>query len=64
MQVETKYYINSKEVVLVAEAYGLKIYQDVNNVDLFYVTCCDDVIASLGKDIINIEEKYQKRELL
>lgn len=65
MKVETKYYIDGKEVVLVAEAYSTKIYQDINNVDLFYVTSCEDIVASfLYKDNIIIEEKYKKRELL
>ena len=64
MKVEPKYYINSKEVVLVAEDYSTKIYQDINNVDQFYVVSCEDVIANISKDSINIEEKYQKHELL
>lgn len=64
MQIETKYYINGKEVVIVAENYNTKIYQDINNVDQLYITSCDDVVASIFKDSINIEEKYKKRELL
>lgn len=64
MQIETKYYINGREVVLVAENYSTKIYQDINNIDQLYITSCDDVVASIFKDNINIEEKYQKRELL
>lgn len=64
MQIETKYYINGREVVLVAEDYSTKIYQDINNVDQLYITSCDDVVASIFKDNTNIEEKYKKRELL
>ena len=64
MKIETKNYVNDREVVLVAEAYGTKIYQDINNVDQFYVASCDDVIASIFKDSINIEANYQKHELL
>lgn len=64
MQIETKYYINGREVILVADAYSTKIYQDINNVDQFYVVSCEDVIANISKDSINIEEKYQKHELL
>ena len=64
MQIETKTYVNGREVILIADAYSTKIYQDINNVDQFYVTSCDDVVASIYKDSINIEEKYQKRELL
>ena len=64
MQIETKTYVNGKEVVLVAEAYSTKIYQDINDVNQLYVTSCDDIVASIFKDNINIEEKYLKRELL
>ena len=64
MQIETKYYINGREVVLVAEDYSTKIYQDISNVDQLYITSCEEVVASISKDNINIEEKYQKRELL
>ena len=64
MQIETKTYVNGREVVLVADAYSTKIYQDVNNIDQFYVTSCDDIVAIIFKNNINIEEKYQKRELL
>ena len=64
MQIETKYYIDGKEVVLVAEDYSTKIYQDISNVDQLYITSCEKVVASISKDNINIEEKYQKRELL
>lgn len=64
MQIETKYYINGREVILVADDYSTKIYQDISNIDQFYVASCEDVIASIFKDSINIEEKYQKHELL
>lgn len=64
MKIETKNYANGREVVLIAEAYGTKIYQDINNVDQFYVASYDDVIASIFKDNINIEANYQKHELL
>lgn len=64
MEVETKYYINGREVILIAENYVTQVYQDVHNVDQFYITSCDNVVASISKDNINIEEKYQKRELL
>ena len=64
MQIETKYYINGREVVLVAEDYSTKIYQDTNNVNQFYVASYENVVASISEDNINIEEKYQKHELL
>ena len=64
MQIETKYYIDGKEVVLVAEDYSTTIYQDTNNVNQFYVASYENVVASISEDKINIEEKYQKRELL
>lgn len=64
MEVETKYYINGREVILVAEDYCTKIYQDISNVDQFYITCYENVVATISKDSINIEEKYQKHELL
>lgn len=66
MKVEPKYYIGGKEVVLVVEACSTRIYQDIANTDQFYITSCDDVIAAINimDTTINIEEKYQKRELL
>ena len=64
MEVETKYYINGREVILIAENYVTQVYQDAHNVDQFYITSCNNVVASISEDKINIEEKYQKRELL
>ena len=64
MQIETKYYIDGKEVVLVAEDYSTKIYQDTNNVNQFYVASYENVVASISEDKINIEERYQKHKLL
>lgn len=64
MQIETKYYIDGKEVVLVAEDYSTKIYQDTNNVNQFYVTSYENVVVSIFKDSIDIEEEYQKHKLL
>lgn len=64
MKVETKCYINGREVVLIAEDYAIQIYQDITNTNQFYITSGNNVIASIFKDSITIEEKYQKRELL
>jgi len=64
MQIETKTYVNGREVILVADAYSTKIYQDAKNIGHFYVTSCDDVVASIFKDSIDIDDKYLKRELL
>lgn len=66
MQVEAKYYINSKEVILIAEAYSTKIYQDTTDTNQFYITSCDDIVATMHimDTTIVIEEKYQKYKLL
>ena len=64
MQIETKYYINGREVVLVAEDFGTKIYQDISNVDQFYITSYENVVAIISKGSANIEQDYQKHKLL
>ena len=42
MKVENKFYVEDKEVVLVADKYSTKIYKADNN---YYVTNYDEVVA-------------------
>lgn len=58
-QVETKHFIKNKEVVLIAERFGTKIYQDNNT---FYIVNLDELVATFklpknDKDSLTLEDE-------
>ena len=64
-KVEHKTFVEGKEVLMVAENYSTKIYQSVENVDIFYVTSCDDIVAiiNLANPEMHVREEYKKNNL-
>lgn len=64
-KVEHKTFVEGKEVLMVAENYSTKIYQSVENVDIFYITSCDDIVAiiNLADPEMYIKEEYKKNNL-
>ena len=67
MNIETINYINGNRVKLIAESIPTKIYQDCENINLFYIVSYDEVIAifNIGDGVkVDIDEKYKKLELL
>lgn len=64
-KIEHKTFVEGKEVLMVAENYSTKIYQSVENVDIFYVTSCDDIVAiiNLADPKMYVIEEYKKNNL-
>ena len=60
-KIEHKAFIESKEVLKVAENCGTKIYQSLEDINIFYIANYDDVIATinLAGSEMYIEENYR-----
>ena len=57
MKVENKTYIEGKEVTLIAEHYGTKLYLSVNGI---YVTQYDTVVALIDSiEHVDIDEEFK-----
>lgn len=60
-KIEHKAFIEGKEVLKIAENYSTRIYQSLEDINIFYIANYDDVIATInlaGSDMY-IEANYR-----
>lgn len=60
-KIEHKVFIEGKEVLKIAENYSTKIYQSLEDINIFYIANYDDVVATinLAGSEMYIEENYR-----
>ena len=60
-EIEHKVFIEGKEVLKIAENYSTKIYQSLEDINIFYIANYDDVVATinLAGSEMYIEENYK-----
>ena len=66
MKIETKSFINGKEVILIAENYPTQIYQEIEDPDKLHIVSYGTLIATitLNNADVAIDDEYLKHELL
>ena len=60
-KIEHKAFIEGKEVFKIAENYSTKIYQSSEDINIFYITNYDEVVATinLAGSELYIEEEFR-----